>query len=67
MIKTVNVASDRRKGLISEKIQRSVIIVSVQDRSEYCQTAVGIAGLSSVIVGLLNFLSRPLKLWQTPK
>ena len=61
MIKAVSVASDKRKDLISEKVKSLIIRRSVQDRPEYCQTAVTIAGLSSAIVGLVNLLSRPLK------
>lgn len=57
MVKTVNVASDKKNGLISEKVQSSMIIVAVQSRSESCQTAVGIDDLSSAIVAFVILLS----------
>lgn len=52
IVKTVNVASDRRKDMNSDKVKSSVIIVAVQCILEYCQTEVGTADFFCAIVVL---------------
>lgn len=61
IVKTINIASDRRRDLNSDKVKSSVIIVAVQYILEYCQTEAGTADFFCAIVALIILLSRPLK------